>query len=586
MRKVIILLSLLLVAATVFTGCGRQQEQQVEQPPKVYRYADGGDVSNISPHMSLAAFEGDVVWWMTGALYRRVPLADRSGSHDVPELAADFPQPVGTSGLIWNIPIRRNAQWIDGTPINADTFMYSYRMMLDPNMGNVTAWMLYDYLITIRGAQEYYFQNRPGNAPVRWEDVGIRKIDDYTIQIEATMRHSQRDVMRHFQTRGAQPVHEGLYERFMNADRTATTYGTDLDSVISSGPFYISHWVKDSQRVFSRNDNWVLADQNLIKLDQVNVRMVPDANTRMQLFEAGELDYIGLTNITYPLYAEDPRVRRTMSSETTNIEINTWNTEKPILNDLEFRQALFYATDRQTLGDLSTHRPWPMVLTEIAGAYPAEGILFRDLPQRQAYFPANYGYDPDRAVRLFNSAMARHGLDSIHLTMHVSETATVWMLQAEYLQFAWAELFGRNRFSMELITQPYQMHMDAMKAFQTNPNAYELGWAGWLYGEVTNNPTIMFLFYQSEYDSLNAPHFHPTIDDAWRRARSEEYRLSQDRLVEMALVMDRYAYENVIVIPTIQIEAKFLISERMWLPVDEFDAIGIGWGTFWADVYW
>ena len=572
-------------AAAEATASPEATTEATQQPSaeneKIYRYADTTDVSNLNPHMSLASTESGVVYWTTGCLYRPLPNKDRLGSTMMPELAAEEPIDTDGTGTKWNIKLREDAEWANGDPINADTFMYSYEMALDPVLGNSTVWDLMNNMIEIKNAEAYYTQNQEGNPAVDWEDVGIKKIDDYTIQIETTMKFNPLDVMRHFNTRATCPVYEPLYEELMNDTRTATTYGTDKDKLMSCGPFEITSWTKGSERIMSKNENWVHADY--IKLDKIAVRIVEDANTRLQMFENGEVDYIGLNYQTYMSYEDDPRVYENDSTEITFLEVNSGSTDNPILGDMDFRKALYYGMDRQTLADLTKNKPSANVQNLVAGAYPEEGILFWDLPEAQALIPENYGYDPELAKEYFDKAMDTFNLDKLKLNLIYAESSVAWKLMSEYLQNSYAEIFGKDRFEIELTAMPYSQQTAKIKTWREDPNCYDLTFAGWVHGGTLYNPTMQYMFWQMGYSNLNGPYYNDAYDALYQESLTEEARLDQEKLVELALGMEKIFIDDVIAVPAISFVSRYMYSDRMVLPLDEYDPV-LGWGVFYSDI--
>lgn len=88
------------------------------------------------------------------------------------EMAAELPQDVtaeyvgqfgieaGDSLKAWKIVLNPNACWEDGTPINADSYIYSYKELLDPLMKNRRADSLYAGDFIIYGAKEYFYQGQ------------------------------------------------------------------------------------------------------------------------------------------------------------------------------------------------------------------------------------------------------------------------------------------------------------------------------------------------------------------------------------------------------------------------------------------
>jgi oligopeptide transport system substrate-binding protein len=100
-----------------------------------------------------------------------------SGYVIVPEMAAEMPVDVtedikamdgnkfgipadATSGYAYKIALNPNAKWQDGTPINADTYIYSMQMLLDPKLMNYRATDYYDGDLAIAGANNYAHSGR------------------------------------------------------------------------------------------------------------------------------------------------------------------------------------------------------------------------------------------------------------------------------------------------------------------------------------------------------------------------------------------------------------------------------------------
>ena len=62
-----------------------------------------------------------------------------------------------TEGYVYEITLNPNMKWEDGTPINADTYVYSMKAQLDPAMKNYRANNYYSGESAIAGAEEYFF---------------------------------------------------------------------------------------------------------------------------------------------------------------------------------------------------------------------------------------------------------------------------------------------------------------------------------------------------------------------------------------------------------------------------------------------
>lgn len=76
-----------------------------------------------------------------------------------PAMAASAPVAMDNEGLVWQITLRDDLQFEDGTPITADTFDYSWSMLLDPKLLNDRASNLYaDTDLPLVNAEDYVKQ--------------------------------------------------------------------------------------------------------------------------------------------------------------------------------------------------------------------------------------------------------------------------------------------------------------------------------------------------------------------------------------------------------------------------------------------
>ena len=69
------------------------------------------------------------------------------------------------------------------------------------------------------------------------------------------------------------------------------------------------------------------------------------------MFLNGEIDYVSLGNEEYNQYKEDPRLITSDATSLFHISVNMKNPEQPILDNLNFRKALYYGTDRVAVAE-------------------------------------------------------------------------------------------------------------------------------------------------------------------------------------------------------------------------------------------
>lgn len=87
-----------------------------------------------------------------------------------------------TSGFVFEIKLNPDMKWEDGTPINADTYIYSMKQLLNPDMKNYRANLYYAGESAVAGGNAYYNAGAPIYYPMvaPYEDAG-----DYSYDLEA-----------------------------------------------------------------------------------------------------------------------------------------------------------------------------------------------------------------------------------------------------------------------------------------------------------------------------------------------------------------------------------------------------------------
>lgn len=589
-NKISMILLVLLLVSLALTACNKSNDNlgegglnETSDPTlggKVYRFADSYDVNSLNPHNQEDSLIADINIFTDSMLYRRVPNESGTGDIIIGDIADGDPYLVDDDGYVWQIKLREDATWQNGEPINADTFIYSFKMLLDPDLVNSLASMMYDYYITIVNAKEYFVQNQEGNPEVKWEDVGIKKIDDYTLEIITDQRYTADHVKLHFMLRSQYPVYEDYYEAGMNSSRTSTTYGTSLDNYMGSGPYIFKEWNQDASRIYVKNPDHWLADY--FQIDKIEARVVPDSNARVQLFENGEIDILGVESSILEKYQDDPRLKSYLSITPTHIDINSLNTKNPILGTLNFRKALFYGIDRETIGELTSLLPAPYYINHQAGGIPEKGILYRDTPEAKAIVLDNYGYDPELAKQYFEEALKEVNESSVSVEYMLSDTGENSKKIAEYLQESLPKIFGEDKFKLTMRFVP-SANFTAMKDWKTDPNSFDIASGGWGASLSRVYPYTAFQYFRSSYSSRPNSYVTERFDNLYEELQTEEVRINSQLMVEKTAELEKIYIEDVINVPVGQSYSYTLFSDRIKLPVKDY-VPGFGFGTMFSEI--
>lgn len=584
-RRSLALVLALVSVLGLLTACGGGEEQQAGEQTATKKYINVSTTApqtTCNPYTSQAATDNTVVGYVTDCLYGIIPDEVTKKGARVPIYATAEPVDVNGDGTVWQMDVRPDAKWMNGEPITAATFMYSWKTCLDPNCVFVAAGSLSNNMVKIKNAKEYYTQNTTG-VPVAWEDVGLKQLDDDTLEVTLDGPYTKAEVMAHFSQQFTAPIYEPLFEAGMNSDHTETTYGTEKTQTMSCGPFYISEWIKGSEIRYEKNPNWPFADR--IVVDGIVNRVVQDNNTQIQMFEGGELDYVGIGVDGLEKYEEDPRLNFSTSNWTNMIDICSTNTEEPILANKNFKEALSYAIDRETIARLTKNLPATWLISEMAVAY-TDGTFYRDLPFTQDYIKTeedNWGYDPVKAKQLFDKAMEEEGLDKVEISFLYNSDGAGARTTAQFLQEALANIFGPDKFSLVLDGMPNALMLDIKKNTDKDPNAYELTFSRWSMASAKYQPIRSLEVYTTEYKRKNAPYRNEEANELFKLAMSPEVRMDEVKFAETTAAMERSLITNYDTIPIMEETSYTMFSDSFvrYLPAQDPT---LGWGIIYSDV--
>jgi peptide/nickel transport system substrate-binding protein len=272
--------------------------------------------------------------------------------------------------------LRENARWHDGAPITASDYAFAFEVYVDPD-------------IPVRD---------------RVPETLIARVDardDFTLAITWREPYVGANSLT-FQQLSPLPKH--LYEEKYRANKANFVFGEEWTTgYVGTGPFRIDRWTPGSSLVARANTSWVLGPP---KIDTVEIRFIPDAQTLLANVLAGEVDLIDSPGVDPP----EAAIARDRWAAGGEGYVRTWQRQMRFLAfqfrevpnwqsaiaDTRVRQALMYATDRQSLADVISHG-----LGTLAHAFMIPNdALFPDVERSIV----TYAYDPGRAAALLNDA--------------------------------------------------------------------------------------------------------------------------------------------------------------------------------------
>jgi len=423
--------------------------------PKDYR-AWTTSRATFNPHM----YTNSKIMMNYGTLVAAMSVNDELAW--IPHHAAELPVS-NDGGITWTIKMREGLTFSTGTTLDATDYEYSMKMLLDPKLVNKNATYLFDPVV-ILNAKEYF------QGTCEWEDVGIKALSANELQITLQYAASEIDFLSTICSL-IWPVEEETYEACMNEDRTSTTYGTTLDTVVSSGMFYLTEWVTDGYEKFVRNDNDPLVKEGYVFLDSYHARYISQNSTRAEMFWAGELDNHSLTGDDYVQYKNDPRAHSLLSANVWGFFMNGASSN-PIMQSQDFRNAVHYGTPRERIC-ADVYKLYPAAPAIVSTGIYTGDTYYRTTERAQA-IAEKYATSEEKALDLFEKAYAEYADQYPNGKVSVEyiyfEGQEDQKRQAEILQETLENLFGKERFELTLRAMPPASAYDAYRA-----GDYDLG---------------------------------------------------------------------------------------------------------------
>ena len=313
--------SLLTTAAIAFSvalaGCGNGQTG--DDVPTLRR-GISAKVDTLDPHRSSAQWENIIIGDMFIGL-----MQEDSEANVTPGVAESWE--LDESGLVWTFKLKQTV-WSDGTPLTAHDFVFALRRIQDPAIASQYSSLLY----IIKNAEAL------NNGLVSPEELGVRALDDYTLEITLEQPAPYfLGLLTHYTTF---PVPKHVVEQYGEA-------WIQPDNIVVNGPYKLVYWVTGNQLVTEKNPLFYEADT--LCFERITYFELEDAAAVERKIEAGDLDI----NNAFDGGRKAELDRRLPGWARTFPMLNTtywsFNSSRAPFDDVRVRRALAMALDREYL---------------------------------------------------------------------------------------------------------------------------------------------------------------------------------------------------------------------------------------------
>lgn len=324
--------------------------------------------------------------------------------------------------LTYTFHLRKDGVWTNGDPVTAKDFEFAWSQALNPDVASDYAYFLY----FIKNAEKYF------NGEVTWDEVGVKVVDDYTLEV--TLEQPTPYALFLFSFGTLAPINQRFYEA-VGAD----LYSTEAQYFCTNGPFALTEWSHNDKIVMQKNDAWHGAAD--VEVEEIDWKIITDANAALSSFLAGDLDMVGLG--TGELIKQAEAAGATIQSYTDGTSFYIYfNNNDQYLSNVNLRRALFNAIDEQKeIDTVWQNDNEPMTSFTAPGVSATDGTSFAG-KVGELYAPSR---DQEKAKEYLATALSELGCTvddlSAHLSIDCGDSPTS-IAEASFYQEQWRQVLG------------------------------------------------------------------------------------------------------------------------------------------------
>lgn len=351
----------------------------------------------------------------------------RDDENDVPQPAGAETVDISDDKLVYTFHLREDATWSNGDPVVATDYEFAWQQALNPKVASDYAYMLY----FIHNAEPYF------NGEVEWSEVGVKVIDDYTLEVTLDNPLPYATDLFAFPTLA--PINQKFYEE-VGADK----YATDAEYFCCNGMYELTEWSHNSQIVFQKREDYWNADA--VGPDEIVYKIITDSQAGLNSYLSREIDYTDLDSGEVVQQAEAAGFEVGVKPARSSYYLIV-NTEDEFMSNQNLRLALAYSIDKQALIDTvyqNDNQPMTSFTPPaIMGAAGADGPTFQEalLEERGEMYPANG--DLEKAQEYLQTALEELGctVDELNLSIDCADDS-LRRNCATFLQEQWRQNLG------------------------------------------------------------------------------------------------------------------------------------------------
>lgn len=421
-KKVFTLTAMTVLSSGILLACGNTASTN----DKVLNVALNASPATLNPQLADDTPSGAVIDQMFEGLMRLDPQGKI-----VPALAEKYE--VSEDGKTYTFHLR-DAKWSNGDPITAQDVEYTWKKTLTPETKAGYAYQLYP----IKGAKNY--TENHGNI----DEIGVKAIDDKTLEVN--LEHPTAYFLEALSSKPFYPINSKI-------DKTNPDWYKKAETFVVSSAFKLDKREDNKQFILSKNDSyWDAAN---VKLEGVNVQIVPDSNTVVNMFQSKAIDFIGspFQKITPDAIDSLKQNNKIIRHDFASVYWIQYNTKHELLANKNLRRALGLAINRDEI-----------VKNIVKAGTVAQGLTSPTMPgyHQEGYFK---DHDVAAAKAALNQALTELGKSKpSDITIKLSfNTDDLNQRIIQAVQEQWKKELGIN---VEINNTEWNVYLSSLKEGQ------------------------------------------------------------------------------------------------------------------------
>lgn len=503
---------------------------------EILRILDSAEIPSLD---SSKVTDSVGIQWMTAineGLYTIAP-----GGEIVPGVATDHT--VSDDGLTWTFNLRDNAVWENGDAVVAGDFVYAWQRAIDPNTNSVYG----PYLMNgvIKNAKEI------NAGEMDLSELGVKAEGDHKLVVTLSK------ATPYFTSFAAFPTFFPLNETFTEAQ--GESFALEADTVLANGAFVMTDWKHENGWTLVKNDTYW--DKENVDLDGIDVKVVKDRATAVNLYETGKIDRVGVSGDFVDKYRADPNLKILNESVVFWLQFNQDSSligEE--ISNKNFRNALSQAWDKEAYVDVILGNG-----SKVANFYVPGGFYFD--PETGEDFREQNGtdmasYDPEAALASWNKAKEELGFDTITVSYLTGDTENS-KLTAEFLKNTFETTLPGLTLELKMVPFKERLRLEEAQEF-------EISLSGW--GPDYGDPMSFMDLWVTDGKYNRIGYSNERYDALIESAKNELATKPKERWDAM-LEAERILMEDGAISPMYQ-RSRMVLSPDYIIGMDELNPFG------------